>query len=182
MPPPPSASPLHTLPSTTPNPDPVTAAVSSPLAPSSRRVPPCHLPLRSTTTASAPLVPSAASANQPPLSLPPGSPLPTLSPAIPRPRPKSLPRLSVLAHALHGRRSRNPCPLRPALSAFVVSLESDSSIRVCSLRLLHSHTSSTNISRVFAATAHGCHSGPCQCQPSSSPRRRHPIAAPGSQR
>ncbi|AQK45003.1 hypothetical protein ZEAMMB73_Zm00001d025914, partial [Zea mays] len=40
----PSVSPLHTLPSATP--DPVTAAVSSPLAPSSRRVPPCHPPLR----------------------------------------------------------------------------------------------------------------------------------------
>jgi hypothetical protein len=175
--PPLSASPLHTLPSATP--DPVTAAVYSPLAPSSRRVPPCHPPLRSATTASAPLVPSVASANQhPSLSLLPGSPRPTLSLAIPRPRPKSPPRLSVLAQALHGRRSRNPRPLRPALSASVVSLEGDSSIRVRSLWLLHSQTSSTSISRVFAATAHGCHSGPRQCRPSSSPRLRAHIPCP----
>ena len=57
-----------------------------------------------------------------------------------------------------------------------------SGIRVRLLRLLRSQTSSTSISRVFAATAHGCHSGPRQCRPSSSPRRRHPIAAPDSQR
>jgi hypothetical protein len=118
----------------------------------------------------------------PSLSLPPGSPRPTLSPAIPRPRPKSPPRLSVLAHALHGRRSRNPRPLRPALSTSIVSLESDSSICVRLLQLLRSQTSSTSISRVFAATAHGCHSRPRQCRPSSLPHRRHPTAAPGSQR
>ena len=114
----------------------------------------------------------------PSLSLPPGSPRPTLSPAIPRPRPKSPPRLSVLAQALHGRRSRNPHPLRLTLFASVVSLESDSSIRVRSLWLLHSQTSSTSISKVFAATAHGCHSGPRQCRPSSLPRLRAHIPCP----
>jgi hypothetical protein len=45
-----------------------------------------------------------------------------------------------------------------------------------SLLLLRSQTSLTSSSRVFTAVAHGCHSGPRQCRPSSLPRRRHPIA------
>ena len=51
-------------------------------------------------------------------------------------------------------------------------------IRVRLLRLLRSQTSSTSISRVFAATAHGCHSGPRQCRPSSLPRLRAHIPCP----